>query len=102
MSGEELPRGHRGTGVLHTGGDFRVSGISISIGDDGLEVPNPVTIEIRTDTFGHWLHVAQEARDRSAIARAEGIDAGPNDAFLSDRIEFRRVARRGFLGRLRA
>jgi hypothetical protein len=81
MSDDDLPRGHRGTGIFVTGGDFRIRNLSITIDSDGVETPNPVTVEVRTDTFGHWLHVAQEARDRSKVARASGVDAEADEDF---------------------
>jgi hypothetical protein len=80
---ERLLGGHRGTGVFVTGGDFRIRNLSITLGPDGVETPRPVTVELRTDTFGHWLAVAHDAVSRSQVARELGIEAGPDDAFLA-------------------
>jgi hypothetical protein len=75
-----LPRGHRGSGIFVTRGDFRVREIGFTLTDDDV-LPESVTVAIRTDTFGHWVTVAREAVDRAETAREIAIEVAGHDAF---------------------
>lgn len=72
----ERPDGWRGSGILPTGG-FRIRDLSISL----TGPQKPITAEVRTDTWPHWIAVARASNDQAASARADGISAGPDEDF---------------------
>jgi hypothetical protein len=81
----ENPAGWRGGGVLPTG-SVRIRNLSIRI--PGPQ--EPITAEVRTDTWPAWLVVAQESREQAQAAREAGVAAGPNPEFVTAlKAEFR-------------
>ncbi|NDJ91828.1 hypothetical protein [Mycolicibacter kumamotonensis] len=48
-------------GISHVGGDFRISDLTISIGDDGQPSMGAPRVEMRTEMWPFWLEEAIEA-----------------------------------------
>ena len=71
-------------------GALRIKNIGFSIDRKTGEITaKPVTVEVRTDTWHHWLRACYEACDESAAAREETIGADDAQFQASVEREFR-------------
>jgi hypothetical protein len=72
--------GDRGGGV-HIKGGLRIRDLSLSFDSETGELTSrPITVEVRVDTFEHWLAVAAEAAKAAADGREVALKAGDDDA----------------------
>jgi cold shock CspA family protein len=73
-------KGDRGGGV-HIKGGLRIRDLSLSFDSDtGAMASSPVTVEVRVDTFEHWLAIADDAAKAAVNGRKVALDAGEDDA----------------------
>lgn len=88
---DEKPEGYRGEGIFVNRTDVRVGNLGFSIDATTGEVGsvNTPTIEVRTDTFHHWLLVAKQGVEDAEAARAAAIDASKDDFVEAVEAEFR-------------
>jgi hypothetical protein len=57
---------------VSNGMDLRVSNVSFNL--ETGEVA-PVTIDVRLDTWNHWLYIARESRDKAEAALVNVLEA---------------------------
>jgi hypothetical protein len=78
----DRPLDWRGAGI-HVEGGFSIRDLTVGIdATTGDAVLGPVTAEVRTDTWHHWLAVATDAAGAAATAHERAVAAGDdNDAF---------------------